>query len=110
MRTRSALIALAILSPALSAPQCILGQDAAEANRRIVNKVVPQYPALARAMKIQGSVRIDVLVDSSGKVKSIEVKGGHPILVQSAEAALHEWKWEPASHETHQVVELKFTP
>jgi protein TonB len=75
-----------------------------------VNKVVPQYPALARAMKIQGSVRIDVLVDSSGKVKSIEVKGGHPILVQSAEAALHEWKWEPASHETHQVVELKFTP
>jgi protein TonB len=110
MRNRYAVVLLAILLPALSAPHRALAQDTAESSRRIVNKVIPQYPALARAMKIQGSVRVDVLVDAGGKVKSIEVKGGHPILVQSAETALHEWKWEPASHETHQVVELKFTP
>jgi hypothetical protein len=29
--------------------------------------------------------------------------------VQSAESALREWKWEPAPHETHEIIEIKFT-
>lgn len=100
---------LAFLSLSVSVPHHAFAQDSSD-TRKIVNKVIPQYPALARAMKIQGSVRADVLIDTAGKVKSIEVKGGHPVLVQSAETALREWKWEPASHESHQIVELKFTP
>jgi TonB family protein len=84
-------------------------QDSAP-NRKVVSKVIPQYPGLARAMNIQGSVRADVLVEPSGKAKTIEVKGGHPLLVQSAEDALRQWKWEPEAHETHEVIELKFTP
>ena len=36
-------------------------------------------------------------------------QGGHPLFVQSAQNALREWKWEPASHETHETVELKFS-
>jgi TonB family protein len=106
-------LAVALLAPLLVVlcfHTCSSAQDVTEANRKVVNKVIPQYPALARAMKIQGSVRVDVLVEPSGKVKSIEVKGGHPVLVQSAETALRVWKWEPASHETHETVELKFTP
>src|SRR5579862_8975405 len=51
-----------------------------------------------------GSVRADVVVEPSGKVKSVDVKGGHPLLAQSAQDALREWKWEPAAHETHQTV------
>jgi TonB family protein len=85
-------------------------QEITDANRKIVVKVVPQYPNLARAMRIQGNVRADVLVAPDGKVKSVEVKGGHPLLAQSAQDALRQWKWEPASHETHESVELKFTP
>jgi outer membrane biosynthesis protein TonB len=61
-------------------------------------------------MNIQGSVKADVLVAPNGTVKFVEVKGGHPLLVQSAQNALHEWKWEPAPRETHETVELRFTP
>jgi len=43
-------------------------------------------------------------------VKSVEVKGGHPLFVQAAQNALREWKWEPAAHETDEIVELRFTP
>ena len=50
-----------------------------------------------------------MLVEPNGTVKSVEIKGGHPLLVQSAQMALQAWKWEPASHETHEIVELKFT-
>jgi|SRR5579862_2166095 len=89
---------------------CRLRAGSGAGDRKVVVKVQPQYPGLARAMKIQGSVRADVVVEPSGKVKSVDVKGGHPLLAQSAQDALREWKWEPAAHETHQTVELRFAP
>ncbi|MGD0989334.1 MAG: energy transducer TonB [Candidatus Sulfotelmatobacter sp.] len=83
-------------------------QDSA-VSRKIVIRVAPQYPSLARSMNIQGSVRAEVLVAPNGTVKSVEIKGGHPLFVQAAQNALREWKWEPAGHESHELVELKFT-
>lgn len=51
-----------------------------------------------------------MLVASTGKVQSIEVKGGHPVLAKSAQDALMKWKWEPAARETHENVEMRFKP
>jgi TonB family protein len=85
-------------------------QDSSESNRRVVSKVMPQYPAMLRSMNIQGTVRADVLVAADGKEKSVEVKGGHPLLAESAEVALRQWRWAPASHESHESVELIFKP
>jgi len=81
-----------------------------ESGRKVVSKVTPQYPSLAREMHISGNVRLDAVVAPDGKVKSLDVKGGHPILVQAATDAVFKWKWEPAKSETRQPVELKFQP
>ncbi|MFZ0773771.1 MAG: energy transducer TonB [Candidatus Sulfotelmatobacter sp.] len=103
--------AVIVLAPVLMlTPSHSFSQEPSEGSRKVVTKVVPQYPSLARAMNIQGNVRADVLVAPNGKVKSIEVKGGHPLLAQAAQDALRLWKWEPAPRETHEIVELKFTP
>jgi len=51
-----------------------------------------------------------VLVAPNGSPKSIEVKGGNPVLVQSAEKALRSWKWEPATHATSEAIDLRFDP
>jgi TonB family protein len=110
MRNRFAVALFVLLSVLMFAPNQAAAQESSESGRRVVNKVLPQYPGLARSMKIQGNVRADVLVAASGKVTSIEVKGGHPVLAQSAQDALRQWKWEPASHETHEIVELRFAP
>jgi TonB family protein len=61
-------------------------------------------------MSIQGNVRVDVLVAPNGAVRAVEVKGGHPVLADAAQNALRQWKWEPAAHETHETIELKFNP
>ena len=37
-------------------------------------------------MRIEGSVKADVLVAPNGTVKSVEIKGGHPLLVLEAPA------------------------
>ncbi len=79
-----------------------------ESSRKIVNKVAPVYPDLARKMAIRGVVRVEVVVAPNGSVKSVQIKGGHPVLAQAAQTAVSKWKWEPASHETTLVVEVKF--
>lgn len=79
-------------------------------SRKAINKVVPQYPSLARQMNLQGTVRLEVSVGENGSVKSVEVKGGSPLLVQSAQDAVRLWRWEKADHETVESVEFNFRP
>lgn len=101
-------------SPALLAAILSLvslcGQAQDVAKRRLLDHAAPVYPALARKMALEGVVRVDALVSSDGKVKSAEIKGGSPVLTQAALDAVRQWKWEPATHETHEIVEVKFTP
>ncbi len=110
MKNRIAVALFVLLSILMSAPGHVSAQEASEGVRKVVTKVVPLYPALARSMNIRGNVRADVLVAPNGTVKSVEVKGGHPVLAQAALDAIRQWKWEPAPHETHESVELRFNP
>jgi TonB family protein len=110
LRKKIVIAALFLIPALIFAPRPVSAQTAADAPRRIVTKVMPQYPSLARTMNIQGTVRADVLVAPNGTVKSVDVKGGHPLLCQSAQEALRQWKWGPAPHESHESVELRFTP
>jgi TonB family protein len=110
MKKRIALSFLAVLSVLI----CLLGYAAPQepssaGGRKVIVRINPQYPALARSMNLQGSVKADVVVAPNGLVKSIEIKGGHPLLGQAAQNALREWKWEPGPRETHESVELKFS-
>lgn len=72
--------------------------------------MLPIYPAMARTINLRGSVRVEAVVATNGSVKLVEIKGGHPLLAQAAENAIRKWKWEPASHETHEPIEVKFDP
>jgi TonB family protein len=110
MRNRISVALFVLFATLAFAPKHAVTQETSESGRKVVSRVVPQYPNIARSMKIQGTVRADVLVAPSGKVTSIEVKGGHPLLAQSAQDALRQWKWEAAAHETHEIVELRFNP
>ena len=110
MKNRIAVALFVLASMLLFTPKHARAQESTDGSRKVVNKVVPQYPGLARSMNIRGVVRADVLVAPNGTVKSVEVKGGHPLLAQAAQDALHQWKWEPAPRETHETIELRFNP
>jgi TonB family protein len=76
----------------------------------VVTKVVPPYPAIARSMNLSGTVKLEALVLANGSVKAVQVKGGNPLLVQSAQRAVQDWKWEKADHESTEQVEFRFHP
>jgi TonB family protein len=94
----------------LSASAFAQSDDSAQSARKVKNKVVPAYPAIARTMNLTGKVKLEALVLANGSVKSVQVKGGNPLLIQSAENAIQSWKWEKAEHESTELVEFSFSP
>src|SRR5580658_8896330 len=88
---------------------CMMAQ-AQEAGRKIVSNVAAAYPPVARTMNITGMVKVEAVVSSDGAVKSVEILGGHPLLAQSAVAAVYRWRWATASHETKETIQLNFIP
>jgi len=92
-------------------PRCLaLPPQKSDAGRKVVNKVSPIYPALARQMRLAGSVKIMATVGPDGTPKGTEVLGGHPLLTQAAVNAVLKWKWAAAPEETKELIELKFNP
>ncbi|HEY6372460.1 MAG TPA: TonB family protein [Candidatus Sulfotelmatobacter sp.] len=85
-------------------------QESPDSARKILIKTPATYPTLAQSMNLRGVVKLEAHVAPSGAVKSIDVKGGHPILTQSAVTAVGHWKFEPAAHETKELIEVKFDP
>jgi TonB family protein len=78
-----------------------------EGKRKVKTRISPIYPELAKRMNVTGKVKIEVVVAPDGHVKSTRVVGGHPLLVQSCQDAVKEWKFTPGE-ETTQIVEFYF--
>ena len=83
-------------------------QEPADGVRKVLVKTPAVYPTLAQSMNIRGIVKVEAQVAPNGTVKTVVVKGGHPILVQSAVTAVGHWKFEPSPHETKELIEVKF--
>ena len=62
---------------------------------RIVTKVDPIYPEVARRLGTQGLVVLDAVIAPDGSVKKLRPVSGADVLVQSATAAVGLWKFEP---------------
>src|ERR1700726_1270018 len=111
MLRRTAVALVVLLFGSFSLPtHCFSQQDETQNRRKVINKVTPQYPALARTMNLRGTVKVEALVSSEGSAKKVNVKGGHPVLAQAALNAVREWKWEPTGHESTEPIEVKFDP
>lgn len=104
-------VVLFVLTPVLMlAPSRSFSQEPAPGVRKILTRVAPQYPDIARSMSIGGTVKVVGLVAPNGTVKSVKVLGGHPVLAEAAQKALLQWKFEAAPHDTSEIIEMKFTP
>ena len=89
---------------------CLAQDDPGAGPRKVVSKTMPAYPQMARSLSLSGAVKLEVLVQPNGNVKSVQVKGGNPVLVESAQTAIQGWKWEKAEHESTERVEFHFNP
>jgi len=91
-------------------PSFSTAQEPPDVTRKIVSRVVPDYPELARKMQITGTVRVEVTVGPNGKVKFTQVVGGSPVLAKAAVDAIEKWRWATAPQESKELIELNFHP
>jgi TonB family protein len=63
---------------------------------RLLSSVPPAYPQLAKNQRVEGAVRIDALIDATGRVSAMKVVSGPVLLHQAAMESLRQWKYQPA--------------
>jgi len=71
----------------------------AEAMSSIVSKVAPEYPLMARQLKIEGQVELEVTIGESGSVEGVTIVSGNPVLTKPASEAVKKWKFSPFTQE-----------
>jgi periplasmic protein TonB len=62
---------------------------------KVITRVAPNYPALARQIHLQGAVVIEAVLDEGGNVVEMQVVSGPPLLIASALEAVRQWKYQP---------------
>jgi protein TonB len=61
----------------------------------LIHRVEPHYPALARQMRLEGTVRLHAIIGIDGAVRELEVESGHPLLARAAREAVLQWRYRP---------------
>jgi periplasmic protein TonB len=57
--------------------------------------VPPNYPMLARQMKVQGAVILQALISREGSIQELQVLNGPGILATAAREAVKQWRFKP---------------
>ncbi len=78
--------------------------------RKVLKKAPVQYPTILKAKGIGGVVRLKVFVRPDGTVRDAELIGGNPILAESAQKSIMQWKFTPGSSEVAIEVSVVFDP
>ncbi len=89
---------------ASSAPKqspAITGGDVQTA--QLIYRKNPEYPALARSAGAKGTVELLATIGANGRVKSVKVMKGHPLLQKAAVDAVMQWQYRPTMLNGHPV-------
>jgi TonB family protein len=65
------------------------------ASEIVTSPVRPNYPLLARQMKVEGSVILQALIGKDGIIQNLRVVSGPRILAGAAEDAVRQWHFKP---------------
>jgi TonB family protein len=62
---------------------------------KLIKKVQPEYPAEAQVKRIEGIVKLHIVVKKDGSVFVQSVAEGDPVLSPAAIEAVRQWRYEP---------------
>jgi protein TonB len=61
----------------------------------LLEKTMPQYPAIARVTRTQGTVVVQATISKAGLIENLRVMSGPPLLQQAAVDAVRSWRYKP---------------
>jgi TonB family protein len=66
---------------------------------KVVRRVTPTYPVIAKQMNVGGKVMVDLTLNDDGSVENAKTVLGSPVLAPAALMAGKGWKFEPVKAE-----------
>jgi periplasmic protein TonB len=61
----------------------------------LIHRVQPDYPPLARQVRVQGLVVLRAMISRDGAIEDLQVLSGHPMLVKAAVEEVRQWRYRP---------------
>ena len=65
----------------------------------VTSKASPEYPPVARQLKIEGVVEVEAVISESGHVETVTIVSGNPVLTKPAVEAVRKWKFAPQTQD-----------
>jgi protein TonB len=62
---------------------------------KLLRKVIPEYPQIAKSARISGVVRLIGTIGKDGTIQNLQVVSGHPMLTRAALDAVRQWIYKP---------------
>jgi protein TonB len=62
---------------------------------KLVKKVIPEYPPLAKTARVSGVVHLLGVIAKDGTIQNLQLIGGHPLLARAAIEAVRQWVYQP---------------
>ncbi|MGH9591050.1 MAG: energy transducer TonB [Terracidiphilus sp.] len=81
----------------------------------LIQRVMPEYPPIAREMRIEGTVILQANISKAGTIENLRVISGPELLRGAAMAAVRQWRYQPyplkgEPLEVETTVNVQFTP
>lgn len=85
-----------VVKPAATpAPDTVVRLTSRLTQGRVLRRVQPPYPVIARQARIQGSVQVQIDISEDGAVTNVTLLSGHPLLRDAALQAAKQWQFIP---------------
>jgi protein TonB len=89
------LVLLAAMAFACQAQDDLKKVTKSEGLNAATSKAQPDYPPMAKQLKIEGSVELEAVVAETGAVEKVNIMSGNPVLTRPAVEAVRKWKFSP---------------
>jgi periplasmic protein TonB len=81
---------------------------------KLLRKVIPLYPPIARSAGISGVVQLIGTISKDGTIRDLQLVSGHPMLARAAMEAVQQWVYRPTMLNGNPVeviapIEVRFT-
>ena len=64
---------------------------------KAISRIQPPYPQMAKAIRAQGTVQVQIMISEAGRVLDASVLSGHPTLRDAARQAALQWVFTPTA-------------
>ncbi len=62
---------------------------------KLVKRVIPEYPPLAKTARVSGVVHLIGVIAKDGTIQNLQLISGHPLLARAAIQAVRQWVYLP---------------